>query len=92
MTAVQRRMGPPTWNPAPRLLEALDLFLHVAQLVLAEVHFLPDEERRRTEGAPREGLLGICHQRLLDFRVIDARLEAGAIQARGVERRCRKPR
>src|SRR4051812_28344275 len=58
-----------------------DHFLDFAKLLLAEKHFLADEERRRTERAALDGGLGVLDQSGLYIGVLRARQQFGGIEA-----------
>src|SRR5262245_12432308 len=62
-----------------------DLFLDVAQLVLAEEHLLADEKRRRTENATTDRVGGEVNQPLLDVVLLSPRDQAVDIDAGGFE-------
>src|SRR5271154_6955696 len=77
----------------PRLLAFLcrrradldDGFLHVAQLIFAEEHFLADEEGRRTERSAIDGVLREFQQAVLHVRLLRSREQVVEIDIRGNE-------
>src|SRR5689334_24254922 len=62
------------------LLRSGHHFLDVAQLLLAEKHFLADEEGRRTECAALHRRLRVLHQLRLDLRILRAREQFCRVQ------------
>src|SRR6266849_10885529 len=61
-------------------------FLDLAQLLLAEKHFLADKESRRAEGAALDRGLRVLDQLRLDVGVLGAREQLWRIEAGGGER------
>src|SRR5438552_11804548 len=62
-------------------LFARDHFLDLAKLLLAEKHFLADEEGRRAERAALDGGLGVLDQPRLDIGVLRTRQQFCCIEA-----------
>src|SRR5215467_2313570 len=58
-----------------------DLFLHVAQTVLAKEDLVADEEGRRTKGAASHRVAGVLDQLLLDVLLLCARNETVDVDA-----------
>src|ERR1700734_2319651 len=65
------------------LLLPRDHFLDLAQLLLAEKHFLADKECRRAEGAALHGRLGVFDQFCLYVGILRTRQQLCPVEAGG---------
>src|SRR6516164_2895933 len=83
------------WNAANRPLRGLalidiqlrdDLFLDIAQAVLAKENLVADEEGRRAERGARHRVAGVLDQLFLDVVLLRARDEPVDVDARRNER------